>query len=105
MTFLATNILPTEAYNRAKQLAVQVKRLAQARSSEWSSGADASVVLSMVDNMVALKLMLETQAAVSGIGPYAKDQESDQSYDVVAEFNALIAAMGAVITEVVTTHR
>ncbi len=103
MAFRATNIIPSDQYERAKQLAVQLQRLAQNRSASFASGASALEVLALVDNLNALKVGLNSAKSVPGIAAHATAQEDDPAYDVVAEFNTMIAAADAVVAEVVTT--
>lgn len=40
--------------------------------------------------------LLNGWAATPGLGQYAKDQEANPAYDVIAEFNAMIAAFTSV---------
>ena len=103
MAFRASNALPALNYDRAKKLAFQVQRLTSARSTEFSSGASSAQVLSLLDNIRALKSQLDAVKSTPGIATYAKEQEDDPAYDVVAEFTALLAAIDAVIAEIVTT--
>lgn len=103
MAFKATNIVPVRAYDRAKQTATGLRRFAQSLSTKLASGGDSEQILSVVDSLVSFKNNLNASAGVAGIVPYAKDQEDDQTYDIVTEFTALIALIDLAVTEVVTT--
>jgi len=103
MAFRASNIIPSTQYDRAKQLAIQLKRQAETRSASFASGATSVEVLALVDNLNSLRAGLEVIRQVPGIADYAAAQEDDVAYDVVAEFNAMIAAAAAVVAEIVTT--
>ena len=103
MSFRASNVIPAQEYMRAKQLAVQVMRLAENRSIEFSTGASSDQVLAVADNLGSMRDALNTIKAVPGIDVYATAQEDDVAYDVSIEFNALIAAIDATISEIVTT--
>jgi hypothetical protein len=103
MAFRASNALPAYNYDRAKKLAWQLRRLTSARSAEFASGATSAQVLSVLDNMRALKAELDEVKTTPGIAAYAKAQEDDVAYDVVAEFTAMLAAVDAVIQEIITT--
>lgn len=103
MAFLASGVIPAEQYQRAKRVAVQVKLLADTRAASFATGATSAEILSTVDNLRALKSALDEAKATPGIADYARSQEDNQAYDVVAEFNAMLAAIDAVIANVVTT--
>ncbi|KKM76782.1 hypothetical protein LCGC14_1376700 [marine sediment metagenome] len=102
MPFRATNVIPSAEYERAKQAAVQVRRLAQNRSSTFASGATSAEVLAVADNLSSMKATLESIRGVPGIGVYANAQEDDDTYDVAAAFNAMLAAIDSVIAEIVS---
>ena len=103
MAFRASNILPEQGYDRAKKLAVQIKRLAEARSISFASGATSAEVLSVADNLGALKAGLDEAKTIPGIAAYAQGQEDDVTYDVAAEFSAVLVAVDAVIANIVAT--
>lgn len=103
MAFRATNLIPAEEYERAKRLAIQVQRLADARAIEFATGATSAEILALVDNLSSFKTGLQAAKDVPGIVDYAIAQEDDPLYNVATEFTAMIAAITAVIDEVVTT--
>ena len=101
MAFRASNIIPATQYDKAKATVIQIKRLVVDRSATFTSGATASEVFSLIDNLSALAKRLDQVKQTPGIAAYATIQEDDATYDVVAEFNTMIAAVDAVITDVV----
>ena len=103
MAFRASNVIPATEYDRAKRLAVQIKRLAEARSISFASGATSAEVLSVADNLNALKAGLEAAKQTPGIAAYAASQEDDGTYDVATEFNAMLSAVDAVVANIVIT--
>jgi hypothetical protein len=103
MAFRATNALPAVKYDRAKLVAVQMRNHAQSRSAQFSSGANSAEILAMVGSLDSFKVELEAARNIPGMAAYAQDQEDDPTYDLTAEFNAMMAALDAVIAEVVAT--
>lgn len=103
MALRASNSLPAKAYDDIKAVAVQLERLAQARAASWASGGDAFEVIAALDIAVAFKDRLQSLASTPGLATYAQEQENDPTYDVVAEYNALITAIDNFITEIVNT--
>ena len=103
MAFRASNVIPAAQYDRGKQLAVQLKRQAVGRSATFASGATSAEILALVDNLNAFKAGLDTVRQIPGIAVYATEQENDGAYDVATEFLAMIAAVDAVIANVVAT--
>jgi glycine/serine hydroxymethyltransferase len=101
MAFKATNLLPVIALQDAKRIAVQSKNYAAARASSWASGANADEIIDTLAVFKTNRDRLQEVAATPGIVQYARDQESDQAYDVVGEFNALVAAIDAFIAGVI----
>ena len=103
MAFRATNILPQKGYDQAKKIATQLKNFSTKRSADLVGGGSSDTVLGTVDTMRLFNEQLNAEASIPGIGDYAKAQEDDPTYDVAAEFIALLALIDAVITEVVST--
>ncbi len=103
MAFRANSVIPATEYVRAKNLAVQLDRLAVNRSASFATGANSAEILALVDNLSALKAGLQDAAQTPGIEAYATAQEDDATYLVAVEFAAMIAAVDAVIAETVTT--
>lgn len=103
MAFRATNILPQEGYDRSKKIASRLKQFSANRSAALAGGGNSDQVLGTVDSMKLFKEQLVEVATIPGIGDYAKTQEDDPTYDVVAEFTALLVLIDAVVAEVFAT--
>lgn len=102
MAFRASNAIPEQAYEQAKSIAVQIKRLADNRASRWGSGGDTVEVIAAIDTAVNFRDRLSALSSTPGIGSYAQSQEDDPAYNVVAEFQALQAALATAISECVS---
>lgn len=100
MAFRATNILPETGYDQAKKVATQVKRFSQNRSADLAAGGNSDQLLGTVDTMLIYKEQFATLTTIPGIGDYAKEQEDDPTYDVAAEFTAMLALIDSVISTV-----
>ena len=103
MAFKASNVIPATEYNRAKNLAVQLKRQAETRATSFASGATSAEILSAADHLNAFRSQLSVIGSTPGIAVFAQAQENDPTYDVATEFTDLLAAIDAVIAEIVVT--
>lgn len=103
MAFLASNVLPEQGYSRARQLALQAQSYCQARAAQFASTTNADVILGTFIDLKRWHDELNTIKTIPGIAQYARDQENDQAYDVVSEFQALIDALNAALTNIFTT--
>ena len=103
MAFRASNIVPEKGLERAKTQANYLRRKAGEKVSQFSSGANADDILALASNLRSVRNDLASLTSISGLAEYAREQENDSSYDIVAEFNALLALVDDVITEIVTT--
>ncbi len=95
MALLASNQLPENGYRAAKETALRIKNYLQGRVIQFSSPTNADVVISTYRDILRWKAVLDATKAIPGIVQYAKDQENDQNYDVVAEFTALLSSITA----------
>lgn len=100
MAFKASNPLLAQAYAQIKGTSYQVKRLADNRSTVFNSDTEESVILALVDNLTSMKTTLQANATVPGLSDYAKIQEDDPTYDITAEYVAMLAAINAVLTHI-----
>lgn len=98
MAFLASNPLLAEAYKNVKNTAFQVKIYCESRSLLFANGGTESEILATVDNLNSMKAIIQNNATAPGLAEYAKIQEDDPLYDVVAEYLAMIAAIDSVLT-------
>lgn len=94
---------PATGYANAKALAAQLKSYAQGRQAEFSSATNRDVLVSTASDLIRWRDELEAVTQIPGIAQYAKDQENDQAYDVVAEFTAVQVAVDAAISEIVSS--
>lgn len=69
---------------------------AQVRAELLAGNVSSSRILDLVVNLRQERLALVTAASVQGIGAYAQAQKNNGTLDVVAEFNAVIAAIDSV---------
>ena len=97
MAFKAASVIPESAYKQIKTLSVQIDNLAIKAQSALVADVTADEIINLVyrlqekiDNITAL-------ATTHGLLQYAKDQENDQAYDVVAEYTAMVAAVNDVV--------
>jgi hypothetical protein len=94
MAFKASNIVPQDAYAILKRGAVQLKVNLQGINSRLAaSNADYAFLQDIYLTLKRYQTQATTLAATPGIVAYAKDQEDDQTYDVVAEFNTMTATI------------
>lgn len=103
MAFRASNQVPGDGYQRAKRIANSVAAQATNWANVFASGGNSNQIFQMVDQFRARRDELLAIRDIPNIGLYAQEQESDVTYDVAQEFNALVSAINAVITEVSTT--
>lgn len=95
---------PAAALALAKNRAGQVKGYCTILSGQISSTVNRDVVTSAASTLKGYRDELDVLKTVQGLAQYARDQENDQAYDVAAEFNALVAAIDAVIAEIFLTY-
>ncbi len=103
MAFRASNVIPANRYEHAKRIALQTQRFCDWQASQFASGGTSQDILSCAEKLRYYKQELQNCASVPGIAAYVRAQEDDDTYDVVAEFTALIAAIDAAIAEIVNT--
>ncbi len=96
MAFKASNVIPDKAFTDAKSIAVSVKRTAQRSATDFTSiGGDSNDIFGLLSSLLNNRERLFDLRDTPGLGAYAQEQESDGTYDVVAEFNAMIALIDA----------
>ena len=91
MTFRASNQIPANAYDNAKNEALRVKNYCQLAVSKLQNSVTSSQIIKLVGGLSVFIERLSRIKSIAGITAYAKEQEVDQNYDVVAEFNSLVA--------------
>lgn len=103
MAWPTANTPLAKAFLRADELMTTIKRVAASAAGRMASPMDADEVLSIHRSAVSFDTELGDIASVSGIVAYAKAQYDDPAFDVATEFNAVRAALQAVISEIETT--
>ncbi len=97
MTFPVSNLLADSLLD-AQTVVKRVKRGSQGIHTRSTNGDIISRGIFSYTTMLADSLdELNALKAVPGITQYAKDQFGDQALDIVVEFNAVVAAIQAVI--------
>ena len=97
-----------KAYQKAQNESIRVKAFAtQANAALAAGNVSANAVIQIMTNLKSTIEVWDSVSSLSGIAQFAKDQESDQAYDVVAEFTAMraeaVAARDWVITNFPTS--
>jgi hypothetical protein len=92
----------SEAFEQAKNLARGVKLTAQGSIAQFAGTTNRDQVLALAMNLREWRIALAAASAVPGVSQYAKDQYADQAYNVATEFTAMLNAIDAVISEIVT---
>lgn len=103
MAFKATSQSPVQEYANIKNMAHNIRDAALLYAGEFGNGGNAETILRVLEKLVSLKSRLQSAPSIPGIDAYAKEQESDAAYDVVAELNAMLAEMDSVINLIVSS--
>jgi len=91
-----------KVWDQMRDAVSEVKQGSQPFASSLAAGCNANDIISYQLFLVAKLAQLATLAAVPGIGAYAQAQISDPTFNIVNEYNALVAAMNAVGNWIVT---
>ncbi len=103
MAFRASNEIAATAYDRAKVIANNARtRAVTARLAMAAGDVTFDQVWDLRKSLFAASAQLTGLRSTAGILGYAQDQEIDPTYDVVVEFDALIAAIDAAIVDIAT---
>lgn len=99
MAFRASNVLPSDAYLKVKRAAVQLKLTLQGNKAQLAAnGADYEFLQRLYLALKNANNYFSTLKTTPGLAAYAKDQESDQAYDVAAEFTAMQTSLTSAMT-------
>ncbi len=91
MTFRTDGL--AKAYAGAQNESIQVKAFAETHSAALAAGnVSANLVQQVMGRMRDAIDRWDSAAGLPGMQQYARDQEDDQTYDVVAEFLAMRGA-------------
>lgn len=85
-----------EAYEELKHWSRKLDAAAVSAVNRLNSTVETEILIGFGYSVKAFRDNMASLAATPGLAQYARDQENDQSYDVVAEYNAMIAAADAV---------
>ena len=92
-----------KAYSKAQNESIRVKAFAtQARNALIAGNISANAVIQIMSNLKSTIEVWDSVSSLSGIAAYARDQEDDQTYNVVAEFLAMRNGAVAVRDWVIT---
>ena len=103
MAFRATNQIQADGLAEAKRLANHASEFAVARRDLMAAAAvSGDIVIQVQAQFQTVITRWNAIKTIPGIAQYAKDQENDPTYDIVTEFNAMIAAAEVVRDRVET---
>lgn len=103
MTFKASNKELSVAYHLLKEKILNIQQVADQAANRMTGTVTGDEILSLGVSLERLDSQVTALQQTSGIAKYAKDQENDQTYDVVAEYQAVQTALDAVQNEIRTT--
>jgi len=94
MAFRASNVVPQDAYLTLKRAAVQLKiNLVGQKAKLAASGASYDFLQDIYLTMTRANGQFDALKVTPGLSAYAQAQESDNTYDVAAEFTSMQAAI------------
>lgn len=97
MAFRASNDIPQIAYAQLRAVARNVRLHSLAAVARMAaSGADYETLRDLYTFLRSALTQLNQLAQTPGIVAYAQQQEDDATYDVAAEYGAMVAAIDAV---------
>lgn len=103
MSALDTNTLLSNALNAIQQQRGWLKNVVfPSAVSVLSGSSNANQIFQLVDNLRASLQVMGSNATVPGLAAYAQTQINQAAYDPVADYNALVAEVNAIIAWVVT---
>lgn len=96
MAFRASNVLPSTAYDIVRRAAVQLKINLQGINVRLSStDADYDFLREIFRTLERADNQFNTLKTTTGLADYARDQEVDPTYNVVAEFTSMQSTITA----------
>lgn len=94
MSFRASNVVPSDAYQILKRAAVQLKiNLVSQNARLLASGADYSFLQDIYLTLTRANGQFDALKVTPGLAEYAQVQENDHAYDVAAAFTSMQAAI------------
>lgn len=98
MPFRAKDVIPQRGYGNARSAGISLQNRADDRITVWSAGGtDSEDLRRFIKDLVAYRSEFAAAVLVNGINQYARDQESQPSYNFVNETNALIVEVDALM--------
>ena len=98
MAFRAIDLEASRGYTVAKGNAAAIRQQMFRMADHMATNdIDFDFIRTVFETVERSRKQLDNLKSIPGIGQYAQDQEDDPTYDVVAEFTALLAAEQAVL--------
>lgn len=90
MALRAGAIRAADAYASIIRQAIATKKYAQDKKAEFQGATvSADQVIAVIQHAAAVLPRFASWTSAPGLEQYARDQEADQAYDVVAEYTAM----------------
>ncbi len=90
------------AWNTARATAGNIKTRTTALRTMLNSNTGSSAILTYATFLADARLILQKVATTPGIAAYAQQQINDGSINIAAEFTAMVSALDAVVSWIVT---
>lgn len=101
---MAFRAMKAAEYDAIRQHLSNFRGVLVNKISQMAAGSvTAGLIRSLLSNLVSAKSALQSAASVPGIAAYAQAQEGDAEYDVATEFTALISAIDAATTNLLSS--
>lgn len=92
--FRASNQSVADAYANIKRQAVSTKQYMNAQIAAMQAPVSTAwIPLGIIQHLQQVIAMMDDWAATPGLPDYARTQENNQAYDVIAEYQAMRTAM------------
>ena len=102
MAFRASNSTPAEAWELAKRLGRSVNTRSARYAEDFATGATFNEVLNCGAQFYSFSAEFDELAQVPGLADYARTEEDDPAYDVIAEVQNLRTLIENLITDLQT---
>lgn len=98
MAFIASQVPLQRGFEQALNTAFQEKQILANWHAQLAGNITGIDAMNMLANLNRVLVVFNEVAALPNIGPYVQDQFGNASYDVAAEFTAMVNALTAVQT-------
>lgn len=103
MSFNATPEVTESAYGKIRMQAADSKNYLQTQRAKMvQATCSATVPFDVIQHFSVVIPRLNTWSATPGLAQYAKDQQNDPTYDVIAEFTTMRNAMNSALSGLVS---